>query len=80
MDQFIGKFNAVTAAVQGSGWGWLVGMCTKSHLPVKGYNKSSKRLEIATTSNQDPLVTLGLTPLLGIDVWEHGTLFGECFG
>ena len=29
----------------------------------------TKKLEIATTSNQDPL--LHLTPLLGVDVWEH---------
>ncbi len=46
-------------AIQGSGWGWL------------GYNKAKKRLEIATCLNQDPLSTLGLIPLLGIDVWEH---------
>jgi Fe-Mn family superoxide dismutase len=24
-----------------------------------------------TLSNQDPISTLGLIPLLGIDVWEH---------
>ncbi|KAG0366048.1 Superoxide dismutase [Mn], mitochondrial [Gamsiella multidivaricata] len=60
LDKFIEKFNAQTAAVQGSGWGWL------------GYNKEFKRLEIATTPNQDPLkATTGLIPLLGIDVWEH---------
>ncbi|KAF9312470.1 Superoxide dismutase [Mn], mitochondrial [Podila horticola] len=60
LDKFIEKFNAQTAAVQGSGWGWL------------GYNKDFKRLEIATTPNQDPLKpTTGLIPLLGIDVWEH---------
>ncbi|XP_077302869.1 superoxide dismutase 2 [Arctopsyche grandis] len=47
-------------AVQGSGWGWL------------GLNKESKRLQIATCSNQDPLeATTGLVPLFGIDVWEH---------
>ncbi|KAK3807025.1 MAG: manganese superoxide dismutase [Benniella sp.] len=60
LDKFIEKFNAQTAAVQGSGWGWL------------GYNKEFKRLEIATTANQDPLkATTGLVPLLGVDVWEH---------
>ncbi|KAI1290689.1 Superoxide dismutase [Mn], mitochondrial [Mortierella claussenii] len=60
LDKFIEKFNTQTAAVQGSGWGWL------------GYNKDFKRLEIATTANQDPLKpTTGLIPLLGIDVWEH---------
>jgi superoxide dismutase len=47
LDSFIAKFNAQTAAVQGSGWGWL------------GYNKAYKRLEISSTANQDPLVTKG---------------------
>lgn len=54
------KLNAMTAAVQGSGWGWL------------GYNKASKQLQLATCANQDPLETThGLVPLFGIDVWEH---------
>eukprot|EP00889_Picochlorum_renovo_P001718 jgi/Picre1/28748/NNA_004147.t1 len=56
----ISKFNGKTAAVQGSGWGWL------------GYNTESDKLVVATTANQDPLqATTGLIPLLGIDVWEH---------
>ncbi|EIE78329.1 hypothetical protein G6F46_007994 [Rhizopus delemar] len=56
-DDFVKEFNTAAAGVQGSGWAWL------------GYNKAAKRLEIATTPNQDPL--LHLTPLLGVDVWEH---------
>jgi Fe-Mn family superoxide dismutase len=59
LQAFIDQFNAKTAAIQGSGWGWL------------GYNKAKKRLEIVTCANQDPLSTLGFIPLLGIDVWEH---------
>lgn len=59
LDNFIQKFSAKAVAVQGSGWAWL------------GYNKDTGRLEIATTSNQDPATTLGLVPLLGVDVWEH---------
>ncbi len=51
--------NTQTAAVQGSGWGWL------------GYNPATGRVQIATLANQDPLSTVGLVPLLGIDVWEH---------
>lgn len=52
--------SAQTTAIQGSGWGWL------------GYNPTSKKLQIVTCSNQDPLqATTGLVPLLGIDVWEH---------
>jgi Fe-Mn family superoxide dismutase len=58
-DAFKEKFSTVTAGIQGSGWGWL------------GYSKGQKRLEITTCSNQDPLSTQGLVPLLGIDVWEH---------
>eukprot|EP00245_Coleochaete_scutata_P015585 TRINITY_DN7021_c0_g1_i1.p1 TRINITY_DN7021_c0_g1~~TRINITY_DN7021_c0_g1_i1.p1 ORF type:complete len:233 (-),score=49.08 TRINITY_DN7021_c0_g1_i1:340-1038(-) len=61
LDNFITKFNAAGAGVQGSGWAWL------------GYDKSLKRIFIDTTSNQDPLTTKGghLVPLLGVDVWEH---------
>lgn len=35
----------------------------------QGLNPSSKRLEIATTPNQDPL--LHLIPIIGVDMWEH---------
>jgi Fe-Mn family superoxide dismutase len=59
LDNFITTFNTTTAAVQGSGWGWL------------GYNKASKALDIVTCANQDPLAAKGLVPLLGVDVWEH---------
>ncbi|PCH37083.1 manganese superoxide dismutase [Wolfiporia cocos MD-104 SS10] len=51
------KLNAATAAIQGSGWGWL------------GYNPTTKKLEIVTTANQDPL--LSHVPIIGIDIWEH---------
>jgi len=53
------QFNTKAAGVQGSGWAWL------------GYNKAEDRLSIATCANQDPLSTLSLVPLLGVDVWEH---------
>lgn len=58
LDKFVTSFNAQTAAVQGSGWGWLV------------YNKGTNGIQIMTTSNQDP-ITGQFVPLLGIDVWEH---------
>eukprot|EP00301_Raphidiophrys_heterophryoidea_P015417 c24040_g1_i1.p1 GENE.c24040_g1_i1~~c24040_g1_i1.p1 ORF type:complete len:245 (-),score=58.27 c24040_g1_i1:70-759(-) len=60
MDNFISAFNKDTVAVQGSGWGWLV------------YNTITKKLEITTRPNQDPVSTVPFhVPLLGIDVWEH---------
>ena len=59
LDNLIAAFNAMTAPIQGSGWGWL-GVC-----PFDG------DLVMATSANQDPLSTQGLIPLLGIDVWEH---------
>ena len=55
----IDQMSAKAIAIQGSGWAWL------------GYNKANDCLELATCDNQDPLITKGLTPLLGIDVWEH---------
>ncbi|MBS0635767.1 MAG: superoxide dismutase [Verrucomicrobia bacterium] len=59
LEAFIEQMSARAVAIQGSGWAWL------------GFNKTKKRLEIATCDNQDPLSTKGLVPLLGIDVWEH---------
>lgn len=57
LEKLQSQFNAALAGIQGSGWGWL------------GYNKGTGELEIATTANQDPL--LSLVPLVGIDAWEH---------
>ncbi|KAH9314303.1 hypothetical protein KI387_022930, partial [Taxus chinensis] len=59
LNALIEKMNAAGAALQGSGWVWL------------GLNKDLKSIRVETTENQDPLVTKGLHPLLGIDVWEH---------
>lgn len=58
-ESLIDQFNAKTAVIPGSGWGWL------------GYNAGHNRLVIETCPNQDPLTMKGLIPLLGIDVWEH---------
>lgn len=58
-DKFKESFSAMTVGIQGSGWGWL-GWCPRD-----------KQLKLATRSNQDPLSTLGMVPLLGVDVWEH---------
>jgi len=60
LDDLISRFNTATAAVQGSGWGWLA------------VDKNVDKLVITTTANQDPLEpTSGLIPILGVDVWEH---------
>ena len=52
------KFAAAAAGRFGSGWAWLV------------VNKS-KQLEVTSTANQDSPIMDGLTPVLGLDVWEH---------
>jgi Fe-Mn family superoxide dismutase len=41
----------------GSGWAWLV--------------VNEGRLEVTSTPNQDSPVSEGMTPILGVDVWEH---------
>jgi superoxide dismutase, Fe-Mn family len=52
-----------TAAVQGSGWGWLAssiffaGQRILRSMYCQGYNPASKKLEIVTTPNQDPLLS-----------------------
>ena len=52
------KFNNAAATQFGSGWAWLV------------VNKSGK-LEVISTANQDSPYMMGLTPIMGLDVWEH---------
>ncbi|MGZ3355016.1 MAG: superoxide dismutase, partial [Isosphaeraceae bacterium] len=42
----------------GSGWAWLI------------LGKDGK-LAVTSTANQDSPIMDGLTPLLGLDVWEH---------
>jgi Fe-Mn family superoxide dismutase len=42
----------------GSGWAWLV-------------KNADGSLEIISTANQDSPLTLGKTPIVGVDVWEH---------
>ncbi|MEK6971808.1 MAG: superoxide dismutase [Thermoproteota archaeon] len=53
------QFSSQTAAIQGSGWGWLV------------YNPKSHKVEYKAMPNQTSPRTEGLVPLLGLDVWEH---------
>jgi Fe-Mn family superoxide dismutase len=57
VDSLKKEFNAATAGIQGSGWGWL------------GVHNTTKTLEIVTTPNQDPLLTH--YPIIGVDIWEH---------
>jgi Fe-Mn family superoxide dismutase len=51
------KFGKEALDVFGSGWAWLV--------------LGGKTLDIESTPNQDSPISVGKTPLLGIDVWEH---------
>ncbi|KAF9262750.1 manganese-superoxide dismutase precursor [Marasmius fiardii PR-910] len=57
LDKLKSEFNTTTAAIHGSGWGWI------------GVNPRTRRLEITTTANQDPLLTH--IPVIGVDIWEH---------
>lgn len=52
------QFTAAATTVFGSGWAWLV-------------QDSAGKLQIITTPNQDSPLSQGLTPVLGLDVWEH---------
>jgi Fe-Mn family superoxide dismutase len=56
-DSFKEQFVKTGLGVFGSGWVWLVA--------------GGNRLEIIGTPNQDSPLSLGKTPLLGVDVWEH---------
>lgn len=57
-DAFKEAFSNAAKTRFGSGWAWLVA-------------DGDKNLKVVSTANQDSPLTLGLTPLLGLDVWEH---------
>lgn len=58
LDSFKEQFAKAGATRFGSGWAWLC---------VDG----SGNLVVTSTPNQDNPLSDGLTPLLGLDVWEH---------
>jgi Fe-Mn family superoxide dismutase len=57
IDLFKETMEAAAMSTFGSGWAWLV--------------HDGTRVLIVTTTNQDCPISDGLTPLLGVDVWEH---------
>lgn len=56
--EFKTKFGEAAATRFGSGWAWL---CVDN----------SGALKLLSTPNQDSPYMNGLTPILGLDVWEH---------
>ncbi|PWN06210.1 superoxide dismutase [Rhodohalobacter mucosus] len=57
-DEFKDTFKSTATSQFGSGWGWLC---------VDG----NGGLKVLSTANQDSPLMNGLTPILGVDVWEH---------
>jgi len=57
VDAFREKFEAAALGQFGSGWAWLV--------------RNGDKLEVMNLPNQDSPLSMGKTPLLCLDVWEH---------
>ena len=57
-DTFKEQFATAAATRFGSGWAWLA-------------LKADGTLVVTSTANQDSPLMEGMTPLLGLDVWEH---------
>lgn len=55
--KFKEALSKAAKGIFGSGWAWL--------------SLADNKLIIETTPNQDSPLSIGHTPLLGIDVWEH---------
>ncbi|MBO6523449.1 MAG: superoxide dismutase [Balneolaceae bacterium] len=56
-DAFKDEFSTAAGTRFGSGWAWLV--------------VDNGDLKVISTANQDSPIMNGLTPILGLDVWEH---------
>lgn len=57
-DKFKEDFTKAATTRFGSGWAWLV-------------VGKDRKLAVTSTPNQDNPLSEGLTPILGLDVWEH---------
>jgi Fe-Mn family superoxide dismutase len=57
-DKFQKKLSTAGATQFGSGWAWLV-------------SDGKGALSVVQRANQDSPYMAGLTPLVGVDVWEH---------
>ncbi|MDH4571458.1 superoxide dismutase [Salinicola acroporae] len=57
-ETFKEEFKKAATGRFGSGWAWLV-------------VTPEKKLKVINTLNQDSPLMEGLTPILGLDVWEH---------
>jgi Fe-Mn family superoxide dismutase len=58
LEKFKEEFAAAALGRFGSGWAWLS-------------LNSENQLVLHSTANQDSPIMEGLTPLIGLDVWEH---------
>jgi len=58
LDELKSQITGAAAKQFGSGWGWL---------SVSPFGQ----LHVSGTANQDSPLTVGSTPILGVDVWEH---------
>lgn len=56
-DNFKAEFEKAAMGRFGSGWAWLA--------------KKGGGLVVVSTANQDTPLSEGMTPIFGIDVWEH---------
>lgn len=57
-DAFKAQFETAAKTRFGSGWAWLS-------------VKKDGSLAVSSTANQDSPLMEGMTPILGLDVWEH---------
>ena len=57
-ESFKAAFGKAAATRFGSGWAWLS-------------KKSDRSVVITSSANQDNPIMEGLSPILGLDVWEH---------
>jgi Fe-Mn family superoxide dismutase len=57
-ENFKKEFKAAALGRFGSGWAWLI-------------KDKDGKLKITSTPNQDTPIMSGISPIMGLDVWEH---------